>query len=512
MVMQSFLNQLARFAVGDTDNVETLVESVDEWRDASDADVNRLFEMLPEIVVESDLRRITPVLVRAMDQVAMRQEAGGSPLTERTRQLLAETYRKLPSENELRPHILRVLVALGDPHSLAEFAELVASDPPTKPEHATLALVPIVQNRAIDPTSLYPRLLDGVAHRSAATAILDVTNYLVRHRRLEAHPAIDRAPRLAKLLEGVTAQLEKLEKTQLDPEARQTVGDSVELAVALCDTLALTEDRSVVGKLMPLLELRHRRLQAEAASALARLGEEQGLDHLAALAEHAVVRTRALAYLEELDSLERVDEEFRSADARAEGDLAAWLAEPAQFGFPPQRIELVERRQMFWPGYDDPVECFLYQYVYPTPQGDLIGIGIAGPEVHSFSADMHELEPDDMFAAFAGWTVDHEDCREIPAAALTGPQRTRIEQAVSELESLGYTRVEPVHMAQFFGKELAALTAESKGQPGTAIFDFDSDSESRVHWIAAGSASRPIDADLAYKIHIGGVLLKSFNP
>ena len=510
--MQTFLNQLAQFAVGNVDDTDALVEMVDEWRGANDADVARFFELLPEVVVEGDLTRLTPLLVRTVDHLAIRQREATSPLTESTRTLLVAAYRKLPEDNDLRPHLLRLLAAAGDAAALADFAGLLADDPPSNAQHAALALVPLAQDKTLDATALYPRLLDAIAHRSVAAAVLDVTNYLVRNQCLAEHPAADRAARLATLLEGVTAELEKLEGPQIDPAARQTVGESVELAVALCDTLANVGDNSVVGKLFPLLELKHRRLQAEAASAIARLGEEQGLDHLAALAEHAVVRTRALAYLEELEALDRVDDEFRSADARAEGDLAAWLSEPAQFGFPPQQIELVDRRQWYWPGYDEPVECFLYQYVYPTPQGDLVGIGIAGADVHSFAADLHELEPDDMYAAFAGWATEHEDCTELPVTSLDGPRRVRMQQAASELAELGYSGVEPELMGQFFGKDLPVFSATLSGSDGTAIIDPEAADDDRVAWIVAGATSRPIPPDLAYKLHIGRALLQSFNP
>jgi hypothetical protein len=514
--METFLNQLAQFAVGNIDRIDQLVETVDDWRTATDAEVARLVELLPEVVAGSDLKKITPVLVRAVENLAIRErEQSTSALAESTRSLLLVTYRKLPAGNDLRPYILRMFASAGDEASLADFAQTMVDDPPAKSEHATLALVPLAQQpqeKTFEVESLYPTLLDAVAHRSAATAVLDITNYLARHYKLDPHPATDRVARLAKLVEAVTAELEKLEQPQVDPAARETVGESVELAVALCDTLAMAGDQSVVGKLFPLLEIKHRRLQAEAASAVARLGEEQGLDHLAALAEHAVVRTRALAYLDELDAVERVDEEFRSADARAEGELAAWLAEPAQFGFPPQRIELVDRQLMHWPGYDDAVECFLYQYVYPTPQGDLTGIGIAGPAVHSFAVDLHELEPDEMFGAFAGWATEHEDCKEIPTSSLDGPRQVRMQQASSALETLGYTNIEPVQLGMFFGKELAVFSAIKDGAEGTVIVDPEEEQDERTRWIAAGLTPRPIGPDVAYKIYIGQLLLQSFNP
>ena len=515
--MDAYLEQLERFAAGESSVAEELADNVDQWRSASDEDVAKLAEMLPELIAGGDLDRITPLLVRTAENLSIRARSTTTSPGASTIEGLAAAYRKLPQNNDLRPHILRVLATSADADSLKQVTELLVEDPPAKPEQTTLAMVPLVQNKQLNAELLYPKLMDAVAHRSAATAVLDVTNFLVRNNRLTSHPAADRAARLATLLEGVTSELEKLEQPPADSnedrtEQARTVSESVELAVSLCDTLALAGDKSIVGKLYPLLELRHRRLQAEAASALARLGEDAGLDHLAGLAEHSVVRTRALAYLDELGAMDRADEAYRTAESRAEGDLVCWLAEPQQFGFPPQTVTLVESRELHWPGFDDMVECFLFQYVYPTPQGDLIGIGLSGPGVHSFAADLHELSPDDLFGAFAGWATEHEDCGVVPAEALDGPRDTRMQQAAAELVSLGYSGVEPVQMGLFFGKEYPVLTADRNGESGAAVVDSEAEGDARIAWFPTGSTARPIPPELVYQIYIGKILLQSFNP
>ncbi len=62
---------------------------------------------------------------------------------------------------------------------------------------------------------------------------------------------------------------------------------------ALCDTLALMDCQPAIGKLHQALSLRHRRVQTEAAYALARLDQEIGRQTLIGLAAEPVARLRS---------------------------------------------------------------------------------------------------------------------------------------------------------------------------------------------------------------------------
>jgi hypothetical protein len=106
-------------------------------------------------------------------------------------------------------------------------------------------------------------------------------------------------------LADVTQQLLRIESAPLSSgippqQLSRVINDSVGLISSLCDFLALQGDVSIVGKLYPCLELRHRRVQVEAAYALATLGEKAGQERLIALAEEPLVRRRVLAYCEPL--------------------------------------------------------------------------------------------------------------------------------------------------------------------------------------------------------------------
>jgi HEAT repeat protein len=84
------------------------------------------------------------------------------------------------------------------------------------------------------------------------------------------------------------------------------VSDSAGLTVALINALALIGDASVTGKLHQALELEHRGIRVEAAEALAKLGDEAGVEMLVALSGDPVVRPRVAAALEELGHLDKI--------------------------------------------------------------------------------------------------------------------------------------------------------------------------------------------------------------
>src|SRR5439155_25590943 len=127
-----------------------------------------------------------------------------------------------------------------------------------------------------------------------------------------------------------------------------------------------------------------------------------GVNELVALAAEPVARLRVLAYADEVGIRDKIEPQFATPEARAEAELCVWLAEPTQYGVPPTSCELVDRRRLHWPGFDDPVECFLFRFQYAlTIEGEgersFSNIGIAGPVAHAFIADLGDLSPDDIY-------------------------------------------------------------------------------------------------------------------
>ncbi|MCU0716200.1 MAG: HEAT repeat domain-containing protein, partial [Pirellula sp.] len=76
-------------------------------------------------------------------------------------------------------------------------------------------------------------------------------------------------------------------------------------------------DPACIGKLNQALDLKHRRIRTEAAFALGKLGEQHGIDALVEMAIDPAVRTRVIAYAEELGCIDKIDEQYRGISVGA---------------------------------------------------------------------------------------------------------------------------------------------------------------------------------------------------
>jgi hypothetical protein len=229
------------------------------------------------------------------------------------------------------------------------------------------------------------------------------------------------------------------------------------------------------------------------------------------LAEEPVARLRVLEYARELGLADQIDPQWQTPQARAEAELAVWLAEPTQFGIPPASLELFDQRRQYWPGYDEQVECFLFRFIYVVGvrdegQRSLANIGIAGPLVHAFLADLADLPPDDIYAAYAGWQAEHDEIRQYDVARLSRSEKLEVQRLARRLHDAGYAAIEPQLMGYFFGDKALVATAELSGVPGVAVADF-----AEIAFFPRRHSRRPLGPQESYAIYKGRKLLKSFN-
>jgi hypothetical protein len=427
---------------------------------------------------------------------------------------LAAWYRRESTAALVRFPILRTLAIDGSAQGAALLADALATLPPADPRQAVTALVPLFQprgERLAGAAALWPRLLDAVTNPHLAPAVLDLANFTFRRGWVSEHPARGRTTELASLVGSLAGRLAKIEErpsdfAQTPIELSRIVNDGVTLLVSLCDALALAGDRTVIGKLRQTLGLAHRRVQTEAAAALARLGEEEGVTHLGELAKEPVVRTRVLAYLEEIGKLETLDPSLRTAEARAQGDLAAWMAQPTRFGVAPDALELIDRTRQHWPGYVDPVECFLFTYDYERGARTAAGVGIAGPMTSALPFDLQDLPPNDIYAIYAGLDAEHAEIFETSADELTIEQEDAWERVSTALGAQGYEDRELMFWGSFFGEQHAVATAIHAGRPGVIVV-----SDDHSEWFAVPPVATPFGPREAYALFKGRKLLKSFN-
>ncbi|MFO7901365.1 MAG: HEAT repeat domain-containing protein [Pirellulaceae bacterium] len=446
-----------------------------------------------------------------LERLVARQNQKPEPLSHEIRDRIVSLYGLLGPTSRCRGRLLQWLAMSCHDADLQALVECIISAPPEDPRAAALALTPLFQGRDYKPAVLFPRLFAALQNLSIAAPILDLSNYVTREGLVEQHPAAERGGGLATLLGHLAERLGCIEENPAaageSPETlNQKIDECVSLVVALCDSLALIGETSAVGKLYQALDLQHRRIRTEAAAALAKLGEPKGVDALVQLAAEPVARLRVISHAQELGLADKIQDAYRTETAQAEAQVAVELAQPAFFGIPPTSLDLFDSRTQFWPGFDSPVPCYLFRYEYRFPNAPYHNVAIAGPLVHAFVADLTDLPPEDIYAAYAGWHVEDESVFEVPADHFTAEQLTEAERLELQLRNAQYDAIEPIRLGYFFGERALIAKAMHDGVTGIAVAD-----QNGIDWFPATTQQHPIGAEEAFCIYKGRRLLRLFN-
>ncbi len=407
--------------------------------------------------------------------------------------------------------LLHLLAMIRTSESLRSLVLRLDEAPPKNWIEAAQVLSPLMQHHDWPIGALFPNALSLLAHPSLASTILDIANYLHRSGRIDEHPAKQRSETLATLLGGVTSRLSRFEE---DPRSfgddvhtvQQRLGEAVSLAISLCDAIGLIGDEKYIGKLNQTLELRHRRVQCEAAGALARLGDDGGQKRLIELAAEPVCRLRAIHYADELDIGHAIDEKYRSDEATAEADMSLWMSQPQQMGVPPTNVEVVESRRLLWPSFSSPVDVYLVRFEYNFGEQIYSNVGITGPAVFTMASDVADLPTDDIYAIYAGWHADHPDIFAIGAAQLNSAQKRVVQPLQSHLERNGYEDVQNELLGFFLDEQAAVFQATRDSIRCRVVTDgletIDQPIDGRL---------RPLSAVDLFNLYKGRKMLRTFN-
>lgn len=352
--------------------------------------------------------------------------------------------------------LLQSMLGAKVPSAIRVGVDLLVEQPPTEWSEASQAIGALVQSHHWNIEDVYPRLLDAT-EPSVLSPALDLANHCVRKRGTQPHPAASRLESLLTLAGGVAQQLAALEEdptkfSQSVPRVQRMLFDSVSLLVSLCDSFALIGDARAIPKLTQALDLRHRRIKAEAAFALAKLGEERAKELLLDMVQDDATRTRAIAYANELGLEDRIDPQWLTSLARARADLAIWLSQPEQFAIPPHAIELVEQRTLSWPGFDGPQECFLLRYEYRLGQDKIENIGFSGPFSAAVSFDLRSLSTDRCWEIFLANDVEDVSEQRYAWSQLASHERSWADPCVERLQEEGYESITPKGVFAFLGR------------------------------------------------------------
>jgi hypothetical protein len=511
-------------AVADQSQVPRIVALAKSIPSMSSDEVDELLDRLLDFEEElnqpsgdSGVTGVDQLLQPIIDHLVKREHglhAEGEPTGWTTTRLhnVQRLYRITPSTSDLRNHLLRWLATEGSEPAIEVWTDLICDDPPEHRLGIVLAFAPLMQKGFQPPEWMLSKLLThATGHSQIAPAIFDMFNFYFREGKVDEHPAQERIGALTELLGQLSLQLGRIEEGNFPAgfeagQVNQLVSDSVSLIVALCDTFAQLKHEPAIGKLHQAMSLRHRRVQTEAAAALAQLDDELGKSTLISLAEQPVARLRVLAYAEELGFKDEISLELQGEIALAESHLAIWLSEPEQMGLSPSDIEFLDSREMYWPSYEHPVLCYLFKYSYGSGEQTHQNIGICGPLTHAFAADIQHLTHDDIFAAFAGWQTVHNEIYQISISRAQQAFPNDWRRLVGQLDGEGFDDLELQMAASFFGELVLIADATQDGQTGTAIAD-----GRKTSWFSHGNSTAPIDWQMAYAIWRGREMLSSFN-
>ena len=429
---------------------------------------------------------------------------------------LAKFYRSTAGLNLPRYQLLTCLATLADGPALQQFVTLMQQDPPTDLSAATTPFLPLMRPQGASCRDvLFPALFDCLANPLLAPVVMDLANYCAREQPELPHPAADRVKKIIQLLGGVTRHLEDLQQRtgsfeEVNQVSAESVSHAIAMAISLCDALALIGDQAAIAALSHAMDLKHRRVQLEAASALARLDIEAGRKTMLQLASEPSVRLRVLQYAEELGIEDQVDEQYTTGAALGEAELISFLADARQYGVPPSSCELVEATTLYWPGYEEPRECYLFRFTYQAiGEGggviSLSNLGMAGPLTYAFQADISDFSVPDAWAIFAGWQAEHAEISQWPVDG--DFQLDEVEQQLQQaLQEGPYAEVTVLLAGRFFEDRVIVATATKQDRPGLALSAADG-----VAWFPQTSETRPMRPEDVFSIYKGRKLLASFN-
>lgn len=176
-------------------------------------------------------------------------------------------------------------------------------------------------------------------------------------------------------------------------------------------------------------------VQMEGALASARLGSESALKFLARTCLDPSHSVSAIGHLARLGREELVPAQALEADFQAVAELASWLGDPAEYGQPPDALEIVDTRTMYWPPTADERRLWVVRYRYdPKPPDDPgeSGVGLVGSITFSLPGQTAaDMPPEDVYALHCCWELQVNKDPRAPDSISIEAGRTLLREASS---------------------------------------------------------------------------------
>jgi hypothetical protein len=94
-------------------------------------------------------------------------------------------------------------------------------------------------------------------------------------------------------------------------------------------------------------------------------GDGKGLELLKKTCLDPIWSETAKGYLRELEREDAIPEAANEPDFAATATMINWLKHPNELGAPPKRIDILDKRRMFWPPQDKRVPVWLFEFDHP---------------------------------------------------------------------------------------------------------------------------------------------------
>lgn len=231
---------------------------------------------------------------------------------------------------------------------------------------------------------LFAKLSKPLPQKFLAVSLLDAANAAAREHGLRKHPFDSAAG--ARALAGYLGSRKPTQASY---------------AVSACAALPFISP----SRRKPLLALARRHkaphVQMEAAWAAAKMGDQAGLDFLIQKCLDRNMSLQARHYLAELGKKKLVPKAARDPDFEAMAEMCHWLSHPNEYGEPPDSIELMDKRTLYWPPTRDTRELRLFSFAYEKNRHRKqrhVGVGMVGSVTWAFFDETKpSMKPEDIY-------------------------------------------------------------------------------------------------------------------
>lgn len=228
-----------------------------------------------------------------------------------------------------------------------------------------------------------------------AVAYLDFVNQHSIDGRLDLHPF------------NIDVGMERLEKFLLNR-------DEEKFSYALSAAVAIPFLNPKRREKLFMLARQHPdyHVRIESAWAAAKTGQNEGIQELKHWAIDVNFSSIACQYLTELGFKDEIPKEALDRNFKAKAEMANWLSHPMEFGRAPDKIEIFDSRELFWPPTNDNRKVWLFKYTYNDDgEGNPdIGVGMVGSVTFAlFGENTAELSAEDIYGLHCLWELQKND-------------------------------------------------------------------------------------------------------